>query len=139
MNWPLVCNSTMNNSVPKTLLLYLRNQNFDVAMKQYTMTPSKQSSAKRCSGVVSTLIWHINTGCLWWTLKTLTNTYSRNLAWEERGVNVYVHINQRRLWTLENDKHLLTVNILITSIAIWRIWRCPLQTLSSCKFEKPCI
>ena len=73
----------MNSSIPITSSFYLEIRIY----KQYCMTPSKQSSKKRHSGVLSILIRCIDTGCLWCALKALT----KNIIERKE----YVHFNQQ--------------------------------------------
>ena len=140
MSWPWVWTTPFSGLCHLTWEMRI----FMLEGKQYCMTPSEQSSAKRHSGVILALIRRIDTSCFWCALKTFTNTYSRNLTWKERAC---AHLSAKQFTDMVNVStnnflqsltlnHLATVNILSKSPSFWRIWRCPLQNFSSCKFER---
>ena len=101
------------------------------------MTPSKQSSPKRSSGVMSTLTRRIGTGSLWCALNARTKNIFEKL--DLRRKSMCTSINKAGYGHLRMGNSNMQSLILSKSAAFWRIWRSLLQTFSSCKFERPWI
>ena len=102
------------------------------------MTPSKQSSEKRCSGVVSTLTRRIGTCSLWCALNARTKNIIEKL--DLRQKSMCTSINKAGYGHLRMGNSNMQSLILRKSAAFWRIWRRSLlQTFSSRKFERPWI
>ena len=93
------------------------------------MTPSKQSSAKRCSGVISTLTRRIGTSSLWCALNAGTkNIFEKP---DLRGKSTCASINKAGYGHLKMGNSNMQSLILNKPAAFWRIWRRSLlQTFS---------
>ena len=102
------------------------------------MTPSKKSSAKRCSGVISTLTRRISTGSFWCALNARTKNIFEKLDLKQKSM--CTSLNKVGYGHLRRENSNMQSLILSKSAAFLRIWwRSFLQTFSSCKFERPCI
>ena len=102
------------------------------------MTPLKQISAKRCSGVISVLTRRISTGSLWSALNAQTKNIFEKL--DLRQISMCTSTNKARYGHLRMGNSNMQSLILSKSAAFWRIWRRSLlQTFSSCKFGRPWI
>ena len=89
--------------------------------KQYCMTPSKHSSGKRRSGVISILIRLIGAGCLWCALKALTEDLFKKSCLRGESMCTLINKTSYSCWRMGNSfmqsltlKHLLVVDVVRT-------------------------
>ena len=127
--------------------------------KQYCMTPSKHSSGKRRSGVISILIRLIGAGCLWCALKALTEDLFKKSCLRGESMCTLINKTSYSCWRMGNSfmqsltlKHLLVVDVVRTfrkkivflDFFLMQIWNSAdielLQQLRWSSFTKlPCI